>query len=399
VVSELRSALEALEGEDLRGLPDGALEEDLLELQRAGERLEVQRLRRLAEIDRRRPYLRDGCLSTASWWAQRTRLSHGAAGGDVRMARALDAMPHSCEAFVSGEVSSSGVRVLVAAREYDPEAYTEAEPLLVEAARRHSIRDLGRVVTYWRDAVEARRGGDHREDRLRDLRRLHVSPTMFGMVRLDADLDPETGETVITALRSFLDAQMRSPDPEDRRTPAQRRVDAMGEIFRQWLDVADRPEVGGERPHVNVTVDLEVLEGRAGQPCELASTGPVTSETARRIACDAGVSRVVTRGQSEPLDIGRRTQVVPAALRRAVVIRDHHCRFPGCDRPPSWGDAHHIAHWADGGVTALANLVLLCRRHHRMVHAPGGFRLALEDGVPVFRRPDGSLLLEDRGPP
>jgi hypothetical protein len=222
---------------------------------------------------------------------------------------------------------------------------------------------------------------------------------MFGMVRLDADLDPETGETVITALRSFLDAEMRSSDPEDGRTPAQCRADAMGEIFRQWLDLADRPQVGGERPHVNITVDLDALEGRAGRSSELACTGPVRPETARRIACDAGVSRVITRGPSEPLDIGRRTQVVPAALRRAVIIRDRHCRFPGCDRPPSWGDAHHIAHWADGGLTALSNLVLLCRRHHRMVHAPGGFRLALEDGRPVFRRPDGSLLLEDRAPP
>ncbi|MBI2237094.1 MAG: HNH endonuclease [Actinobacteria bacterium] len=108
--------------------------------------------------------------------------------------------------------------------------------------------------------------------------------------------------------------------------------------------------------------------------------------------------RVVMAGRSEPLDVGRRTPVVPPAIRRAVILRDGHCRFPGCDRPHTWCDAHHVVHWADGGPTALPNLVLLCRRHHRMLHHPGGFRLELADGRPVFRRPDGSVL-EDRAPP
>lgn len=104
------------------------------------------------------------------------------------------------------------------------------------------------------------------------------------------------------------------------------------------------------------------------------------------------------RGRSEPLDVGRRTPVVPPAVRRAVIVRDRTCRFPGCDRPHAWCDAHHVEHWADGGPTALRNLVLLCRRHHRMVHAPGGFGLRIEEGTSVFRRPDGSML-EDRAPP
>lgn len=85
-------------------------------------------------------------------------------------------------------------------------------------------------------------------------------------------------------------------------------------------------------------------------------------------------------------------------MRRAVILRDRHCRFPGCDRPHAWCDAHHVTHWADGGDTSLANLLLMCRRHHRMVHARGGFTLRLEEGRAVFRRPDGSLL-DERAPP
>lgn len=118
---------------------------------------------------------------------------------------------------------------------------------------------------------------------------------------------------------------------------------------------------------------------------------------ARRIACDASVLRVVLSGRSEPLDVGRKTLVVSPAMRRAVVVRDRRCRFPGCDRPHPWCDAHHVRHWADGGETSVGNLLLLCRRHHRSVHG-GGFGLELLDGRPVFRRPDGSVL-EDRAPP
>jgi hypothetical protein len=86
-------------------------------------------------------------------------------------------------------------------------------------------------------------------------------------------------------------------------------------------------------------------------------------------------------------------------MRRAVIMRDRGCRFPGCDRPHQWCDAHPIERWADGGPTALVNLLLLCRRHHRLTHRRGGFTLRLEDGRPVFRRPEGSLLEEAGEPP
>ncbi len=396
-MSGLRSALEEWQSVDLADASDAQVEEGFAELQRACELVELERLRWLAAVDRRRPWARDGHLSTTSWFAHSFRVSHSAASGDVRTARALEAMPATREAVAAGEVSLSGARALVTAREADQEAFAEAEPLLVDAAARHSVRDLHRVVAHWRTAVESRRRVEIDQDPLRERRRLHVSPTVFGMVRIDGDLDPETGETVLTALRSCLDAEARSADPEDRRTPAQRRADALGEICGRYLSRSDRPEVGGERPHVTVTMDLEALSGRPGT-AEFDLTGPIRGETARMIACDASVSRVITGTRSEPLDVGRRTSVVSPALRRAVVVRDRHCRFPGCDRPQAWCDAHHVQHWADGGPTALANLILLCRRHHRLVHERGGFRLEPIEGRPVFRRPDGSIL-EERAPP
>lgn len=95
------------------------------------------------------------------------------------------------------------------------------------------------------------------------------------MVRVDGDLDPETGETLLTALRAVLDAESHSRREGDDRTPAQRRADALGEICRQWLDLAERPSVAGERPHVTVTVDADAIQGTPAGISELDHVGPV----------------------------------------------------------------------------------------------------------------------------
>jgi hypothetical protein len=390
-MSELRSAIEALQAEDVGVVSDEQLEADFTELERAARTLEAERLRRLSEIHRRQSHRREGYLSTASWLVDRHRLGWTAASKEIRTARSLERMPHTKEALATGELTSSAVQMLVWARQAHPAQFHKAERSLVEAARSLPAGQLQHAVSHWRQRLDWEQGLKEAE-RLREQRRLTVSTTMLGMVRMDGNLDPETGETVLAALRSCVDAGRRHKDPDDQRTPTQRRVDALGEICHRWLNTPDRPLVSSERPHVAVIVDLEALEGQAGRRSEFDHLGPIHPEIVRRLACDASISRIITQGKSEPLDIGRRTAVVPAPMRRAVIVRDRHCRFPGCDRPPPWCDAHHIEHWADGGVTALSNLVLLCRRHHRLVHQPDGFQLEMLDGRPLFKRPDGSPL-------
>jgi hypothetical protein len=394
-VSELRSAIDELRSETLSDLPDARIEEDFSELHRAIEQLELERLRRLAEIDRRRLYERDGHLSNASWLAGMHRLSWGAARQHVKLARAIESMPETRRAFEAGDISSSAVRLLVDARTAEPEAFEQSESQLIDAARKHAISDLHRLTSFWRQAVERDHLHDP-EERLRERRAFHASRTFLGMVRVDGDLDPETGESLLTALGAVLDADIRSRTDEDNRSPAQRRADALGEVCRQWLDRSDRPSVGGERPHMTVTVSAETLAG--GAAAEFDRSGLVPAPVIRRLACDASVLRVVMNARSEPLDVGRRTPVIPPSMRRAVIVRDRSCRFPGCERPHNWCDAHHVRHWADGGPTAASNLLLLCRRHHRLIHRPRGFTLELVDGRPEFRKPDGSVL-EDRAPP
>ncbi|HJP64993.1 MAG TPA: DUF222 domain-containing protein [Actinomycetota bacterium] len=386
-MSGLRSALEELRAEDLAEVPAEKLRADLMEMERASRILEAERLRRISELDRRRAEARDH-ISTPAWVANRLGASLPVAAQQVRMARALDDMPAVREALASGEMSSSAVRVLVDAREDHPHAFGGAEDVLVRAARSLPVRQLQAAVARWSANVDSR-ALEERTARLRRRRRLRVCPVVSGMVRVEGELDPETGQTVMTALRSVVDADARSSGGEPR-THEQRRADALGDICRSWLDRKDRPTVAGERPHVVVTVPANALHG--GGSAELEEAGPVSAEVARRLACDGSITRVVLSGPSEPLDVGRRTPVVSAPLRRAVVVRDGGCRFPGCGRPAPWCDAHHVRHWADGGETKLANLMLLCRPHHGLVH--DGFRIVLRDGHARFFKRDGTELTE-----
>jgi len=139
---------------------------------------------------------------------------------------------------------------------------------------------------------------------------------------------------------------------------------------------------------VVVHVDAPVLADpeQPGQ-CVLEDGARVSSETSRRLACDA--SRVVMRHDEEGrvVEIGARTRTIPPALRRALHHRDRGCRFPGCG--VRFGQGHHIHHWAQGGPTTLSNLALLCRRHHRAVHEEGYQIARGPDGALRFRRPDG----------
>ena len=191
-----------------RWLPDARIEQDFAELHQVMEVLEVERLRRLAELDRRGFHARDGHLSTASWLAARFRMAWGAARGDARVARALEHMPAMRRALADGTVSLHAARVLVDAREVNNAAFERSEGLLVEAATRHPIAELRRVAATWRERVDRDRFLEGDEG-LPAGRRL-LPRVLGGMVRVDGDLDPECGETLLTALAAVPDVEARS---------------------------------------------------------------------------------------------------------------------------------------------------------------------------------------------
>ena len=273
------------------------------------------------------------------------------------------------------------------------EVVAAGEATLLEAARALTPHQLRAAVTHWRAHVAPEQADKDFADQ-HERRRLHISSSMDGLVVFDGVLDAEGGNTVLTAISALAGPGGGT----DGRTSAQRRADALVELARHGLDHAELPDTAGERPHINVTIDLQVLQTGKGA-AELDFTGPIPADRARRLACDAGVSRILTAGASQPLDVGRRTRTVPTQLRRALAARDRGCKFPSCDRPVAWCDAHHRRHWADGGPTVLTNLVLLCRLHHGMIHQ--GWELTYHpDGTttasppPEIRRRGG-----DHGPP
>jgi len=129
--------------------------------------------------------------------------------------------------------------------------------------------------------------------------------------------------------------------------------------------------------NLDVVADIETLEGRMPADIttarsDLRGIGPIAPETIRRLACDCAVGRVIMRGTSEILDLGRRVRVPTPAQRRALAVRDGGCAVHGCDAPVEWCDAHHETHWIKGGETAINNLCLLCKRHHVACHEGGG---------------------------
>jgi hypothetical protein len=250
-MSELRSALDGLLVVDDAALTDDQLVVDLDEVEHATRQLETIRARRLAELERRAVWGRDGHLSLASWLSARHRVTPSTAAGHVRMARTLEAMPVAAEALATGDLSSSAITLLASAREEAPEQFSRSEESLVDVARTLSVDHLKDTVTRWRH-LHAGDGDDDRQE-------LRLSPTLVGRGRLAGDLNAETTQVLITALRAVQDAEVRSNDRTDTRSPARRRADALGEICRQWLDSSGRPTVAGERPHVIVTIDVESL--------------------------------------------------------------------------------------------------------------------------------------------
>ncbi len=338
---------------------------DPARLRRLADRLEFAWVRAVGEHDRSGAWLDDGAMSAAAWVREHCRIAHGVARATVDLARTLESLPETSDAFAAGDISRRHTEVIANACSAERrDAIVEVESALVDAARVVLPRELRGLVQRVTDAIDGD-GGAATANELHERRYLHVSPTLDGMVAIDGLLDPQSGEVVLSALDAVMQVDR---DPGDVRTKPQRRADALVELC-----TGDSHPV----PHVSVLTDIETLERRGGVAAALVAraeaehVGALSAETLRRLSCDAGISRVITRGRSEPLDVGRVTRTISPAMRRALVVRDGGCRFPGCDRPPGWCDAHHKLHWADGGETRLDNLVLLCRRHHRAVHEGG----------------------------
>jgi hypothetical protein len=365
VIDDLHQILAGVRGQDLSDLPVDELAGEVVELRRLIDGLEVEWTRRLAHLEQSDAIALEGHTSMTAFLKDRCRMSAARAKRAVSLSHHLPSLPFVGKALETDDLSFDQARVFTHVADYLADELASAEVMLVNAASPLSVADTRRLVEYWKAAVDGP-GCEATSEELEERRYLFASRTLQGMVKVDGLFDPVNGDLILTA----LDAAMAPPAGDDPRTTRQRRADALAEIARSFLDSGQAS--GTEKPHVVVLTDLDALQGHGGGTHETINGHVLTPEQVRRYACDCTISRVVFGPGSEPIDIGRATRTVPAAMRRALNVRDRHCQHPsGCDRPARWCDAHHKRHWADGGPTALWNLILLCRYHHTLEHQTG----------------------------
>ncbi len=380
----LQAGVATLSNVDLDGLSDGQQLALLRVVHPLVCRMEAQRSRVTGSVHRRGAVFAEGAVSRVAWLRSRLRMSDGQP--QLRAAAAVRQVPELATAYAAGQVSYAQISVVAAVvPDIDPEVLAAgAGKLLAEQVTQLAPGPLRQVAVRVRDHFEPEAAERRARQRLEE-RWLSVARTFDGAVAVQRVLDPDGGELLLATLNGL----MPPPVAHDLRTPAHRRADALLDLCR--LAANHTPTAGGEKPHVTVTIDWETLRG-AGT-ATLGSGVPVTAETARRLACDATLIPAVLGGAGEPLDLGRAARLVSTAQRRALVLRDHGCRFPGCDRPLQWTDAHHLVPWANDDPTNLDNLVSLCRWHHSAVHE-GGWTLHLDTltNTVTATRPDGQPL-------
>jgi hypothetical protein len=379
----LQDVVAELETEDIEPLTDSALAEDMVALRRAMDRLEFQFSRRLRLFSTHRGYIALGFVSLVSWLRRACRLMPGAAMQQTEMARNLPSLPQTSTALASGDIGFHHAAVIArSVTEVGAGAVVEEESRLVRAAHSLDPKYLSYLTRRLRYSVDPDGTLAHSNDQY-DHRYLHLSQTLDGVFYLDGRLDSEGGAAVRAALNAL------EPSRIDERSGSMRRADALVELARRQLDAGNLPEVAGQKPHLSVTASAATLAKAPGAPpADLEWSQPITGDAARRLACDSAMTRVLLGPTSDPIDVGRCTRTIPPALRRALIIRDRGCRFPGCDRPPDWCDGHHLVHWIDGGETNLANTCLLCRRHHRFVHELGWGLAWGDEGEILAIKPD-----------
>ena len=379
-----------------------------------------------AEFERRRAHEEFGFASCATWLAWRCSMTRRAAREQLRVGRSLAELPRIRAEFSSGRLSYSKVRAL--SRVAEPEMEEE----LIELAHASTASQLERLLRAYRTATA------DDDDIAAERRHLTTWWDDDGMLTVRGCLPADEGALLLKALEiardelfaSYIaDAAAEADVPSDfsGAPPAPDRADGLLALAETVVARGVQAASGGDRHQVVVHVDATPREpsppatpapaqrsldaistpppGGSAEPPETGASAPVvppiqidrsavsgvplSPEATRRLACDASIVTLV-EADGEPLSVGRKTRSIPPAIRRALASRDHCCAFPGCEQE-RFVDAHHLVHWADGGETSLDNLVLLCRRHHRLIHE-GGVTIDGDAASPRFRRADGTIV-------
>ena len=387
----------------------------------------------IREFDEQRGWAWLGFHTCAHWLNFNCGMGMNAARERVRIAHALGNLPKIDARFASGALSYSKVRAMTRIADAKNEDY------LLMIAKHGTAYHVEKLVSKYRRVVRLNDADAARTEY--DNRQLNCYTDWDGSLVIKGRFPAEQGALIVKALEMAMEKQFsekadvgaasrrdragtalpqddvdvsadhvplgqtsESPEPEPIAT---RRADALAEVAETYMNSEPVPNATADRYQVVVHVldragtalpqalpqaGIDRGHGPLPQEDPHIEDGPhVSAETSRRIACDCSLLGIREDERGEPLSIGRKTRSIPPAMRRALRIRDGGCRFPGCTND-RFVDGHHIQHWADGGETSLDNLVLLCRRHHHLVHE-GGFTCEKTSDGEVFFQDQRQILL------
>ena len=308
---------------------------DVERVSRLAQQMEFIRLREIGEFDRSCQWQADGFVSTAAALRAKCRTTHGNARRSIDLARKLEYLPETAAAFGAGEISRDHAEMIASA--YTPERaamIANIEVELVDMARIAHPAELRKTVDRMIDAFDGD-GGAASDANEHAKNTFTFDATFNGRFEPHGSLDAESGEIIAAALEAEMATLRHHGDP---RTGPQLRAEAFTSICRWYLAHHDngRPRRRGQH-HLGIVTDLTELAGTNPQlidevRVEAAHGSRLSRSTLERLACDCKISRVITDGPSQILDVGRATRVVSIAMWNALVARDHHCQAPGCEQ-------------------------------------------------------------------
>ena len=331
------------------------------------------------QFDERAGFLRWGLDNCAEWLAWRCDLSLITAKEKLRTAHALKALPAISEAFSVGELSYTKVRELTRVANRDNEQY------LLDFALRTTATHVAQRCRELRMGDEASIDTAARAFANRSLR-IRRDPQR-GIMIVTVELPMETGELLEKALDKARDDEvLEIPDLVDT-SWSTRQADAFVNMVTGFLTGTENDQQTNDNYLVTIHVDQSALQGKDGRSA-------LAIETVKRLCCDGPAVVLIETEKGEPLSIGRKSRIIPRAIERAVRARDNNgCRFPGCHHH-RFLQCHHVEHWSGHGETSLDNLMLLCTKHHTLIHE-GGFRIETDfQNNWYFVRPDGIAVPE-----
>ena len=384
LVTALAQALSRCAAADLSVLPGGEVASMVVDLRRVASRLEAEIARAVHAAAQGEAWRAAGATSVEAWLASETQVSMRSARDQVRLADTLAAAPMVAEKMADGELSLDNARLLGSV--VGQERFADDADLLLELAA-GSPRETRRGLEQWM-AMNDAEGETEREEQLRLKRHLTFTPNSDGMVDVKGLLMPVDVAHIRAALEHIAGASYADETGRGHHT---RIADALVELCQAYN--SGTVTGGRERPKVMMIVPFEtVVERGAARGTIIGVEATVSGEAVRQMCCDAELNRVVTRGRSAVLDYGTTTRFASDSQYYAMAARDGGCRWPGCDRPPGWCEAHHFKEVVkDDGPTDIDQMGLFCSAHHHYLHQPG-WELVGDTHDLAIRKPDGTLI-------